>query len=243
MQRILIASAETDFARGLAAALKRAGYPEPAVTGDMSRALEILRRGRVTDMIVDLELQTGDGLALIAAIAAEGFRVRVLVVTALYSSVIDRSLQEQGVACALRKPVSVETVCRALDLLPAVYPCLSADPDSAVRRMLIGLHVPPKLDGMLYLFVGARGVMLDPDEPLRITKDLYPKIARQMGVRPAAVESGMRYALARAWEADNDGAWRRFCAETGASEARPSTSDFLRMAAIGLRKHPDGGFV
>ena len=54
MQRILIASAETDFARGLAAALKRAGYPEPAVTGDMSRALEILRRGRVTDMIVDL---------------------------------------------------------------------------------------------------------------------------------------------------------------------------------------------
>lgn len=245
--QILIADRDPVFARALSDLLVDAGYPTPYTTTRMQDALYALRRKRVQILITDLILASGTGLDLLEQIAFEQLQVSVIVLTGLWLDHVQQDLQARGVRQVVRKPVSDRVI------LQCVAACCTErerqtltmpdDVESACLRTLSGLGMRPCWSGMLYVQYGLR-MMRHSDHwvRLRVTKDLYPEIARQLHVNAKAVEAGIRYALRRAWEDGDPANWQRLYEQAGCSMHRPTSSELFWMLAEWVTMHPEGGF-
>lgn len=246
--RILIAAGSLDFANALKGQLEAAGYPVIAAVDREQEAQRILEK-RTTDLLItDVMLREGNCLLPLRYIAESGIQASAVVLLATYSEEMARLFQSFGCTYVVKSPISTE------QLLEQIKVCmqemgtvqLGCGRDSAVNRTLLGLGMNLKLDGATYLPCIMRWVGLHPDDMPRMTKDIYPEVAREKHVQsgPGAVESSVRYAINAAWtsggKAEN---WARMAEETGMPYKKPSNAEFVKMLALWLQLHPQGGFL
>lgn len=114
-KRILIVEDDADVRRMFRTVLAMEGY-DTEVAGDGLDALRLIEQ-RVPDLIVlDLVLQSLDGVSVRQELAARAVTSQIPIVIVTGSSIDTRSLD---VACVLRKPVRPE------DLVKTVRHCLA----------------------------------------------------------------------------------------------------------------------
>lgn len=68
-----------------------------------------------------------------------------------------------------------------------------------LKQVLYELGITPALLGYRYILVACDAIQRDPAILTRITKGLYPLVARQYGVSPLSVEAAIRRAVLTAW--------------------------------------------
>lgn len=73
------------------------------------------------------------------------------------------------------------------------------DLNERITLALLIIGIPEHIKGYNYLYEAVRIVAHSHNSVNRITKELYPMIAKNYGTRPSCVERAIRYAIHIAW--------------------------------------------
>jgi len=195
-------------------------------------------------LLLDLILHGGDGLLVLDAVDAlpKAERPLVFLMTAISHERLLLALQERVVFCFI-KPFQPERVLyRVLQL--GCTPeqgalCLRKDDPyfAEISRMLLSIGVPAHLRGYHYIRDAVR-LYLTSDYPmkLRITRDIYPVLAKEHNDKPNVIENAIRFAIDFAWTyGDLDVIHSLFGYTTNERHGKPGNAEFIAMIAEHIR--------
>ena len=178
---------------------------------DGQAALDALRSAHYDVLITELIMARLDGFDLLERINSgliENPPV-VIVVSALRQEDMVREACTLGAKYYMLKPIEPETlVKRMLDMLENTYIgrsqicSLSAQPktlDEKITSVFLIIGIPAHIKGYQYLREAIRMVYYEPELINRITKELYPGIAKRFSTSASKVERAIRHSIEVAW--------------------------------------------
>lgn len=177
-------------------------------------ALEIIERDQPDVVLLDIVMPRLDGLGVLRELHGRDSHARVIVHSALRSDAVVNRAVELGASYFIVKPAEPKRVHeqilsiagdispislfeRPREEAPASYARWT--PDERVANLFLSIGIPAHVKGYQYLREAVRMVMEDHDVINRITKELYPGIARRYGTSSSKVERAMRHAIEVAW--------------------------------------------
>lgn len=102
------------------------------------------------------------------------------------------------------------------------------------RDALVLLRIPRTLSGFRYLTIAIVLVLQVPERLERITKEIYPEVARRCRTKAPRVERCMRTAIDRCWERGNREALDQMAGYH--LDKRPTNSELIDLAAMYITK-------
>lgn len=196
-----IADPSEEFREALTLALTPGFRVRCCTRGD--DALAMLTRETPDLLILDLSLPGLEGISLLEQLEV---RPTVLVVTDLINPYVYDSLVRLGVAYAIRKPCSIQSVAdRAFDLVR--QPRVPQEPD-CLQKVLTQLQLPSGRQGFQHLLTGLPLLARKRDQ--RLSKELYETIALLDHSTPSAVEKAIREVIREGWENGDRREWNRY---------------------------------
>ena len=225
------------------------------ISGEAANGVEALQRlpECPSDVIIlDLIMPQMDGFGVLEQVQRipPEQRPRVIALTALgREDFIARALR-LGVNYYMVKPVEMsqlmdrvrdsarqmEGVCEEPPELP---PPPSPNVDDRMRNIFLSLGIPAHIKGYQFLREGVRLVIEQPDRINRITKELYPSIARRYATSPSKVERAIRHAIEVAWSRGRvESLNRAFGCRVAIPEDKPTNGEFIALIAdkLGMEK-------
>lgn len=209
---------------------------------DGVQALELLRETPCDVLVMDLIMPALDGFAVLGMLDSLPQRPRTLVLTALgRGDFITRAMQ-LGADYYMLKPFGCEELYRQiLSMRQQSAPQVSAlapEPapprslDEEISSIFLAVGIPAHIKGYQYLREAVRMVVNDPDVINRITKELYPGIARTFSTSSSKVERAIRHAIEVAW---NRGRIEAINATFGcrvfSRDDKPTNGEFIALIA------------
>ncbi|MEL7608789.1 MAG: sporulation transcription factor Spo0A [Bacillota bacterium] len=228
------------------------------VAADGKQALDMLRASRYDVLVVDLIMPKIDGFGILEQIHA-GFieqPPRVMVVSAMCNEEMVRHACALGARYFMAKPVDPESVYRRIsDLLensyspsksvPSVYPPHQARSlDEKITSVFLVIGIPAHIKGYHYLREAIRMVYYKTDLINRITKELYPGIAKRFSTSPSKVERAIRHSIEVAWTRGKiENINQLFGYNIYSKNDKPTNGEFIALVADKLimenaREHP-----
>lgn len=227
------------------------------IVGDGKVCLEkIAIHNDIDVLVLDSVLPTIDGFEVIKQIK-NSYRsvVRKIIVTAgLINDCLLDFLNEYGIDLLVMKPYNLDSLISKINTLVkndsrAHYSLLvngdnSANNEDFARNKLVNdithiLHevgIPAHIKGYNYLRTGIEEMYYSTDLQGRITKSLYPLIARKYCTTSSRVERAIRHAIEVAWNRGNvDSIDDIFGYTINAYKAKPTNSEFISMIADRLK--------
>lgn len=225
------------------------------ISGEAANGVEALQRlpECPSDVIIlDLIMPQMDGFGVLEQVQRipPEQRPRVIALTALgREDFIARALR-LGVNYYMVKPVEMsqlmdrvrdsarqmEGVCEEPPELP---PPPSPNVDDRMSSIFLSLGIPAHIKGYQFLREGVRLVIEQPDRINRITKELYPSIARRYATSPSKVERAIRHAIEMAWSRGRvESLNRAFGCRVAIPEDKPTNGEFIALIAdkLGMEK-------
>lgn len=209
-----------------------------------SDALEALSGPQRPELLLlDLMLPGGDGFTVLDAVDAlpKEERPLVFLMTAMSHERLLLALQDRVVFCFIKPFLPERAVLRVLQLAfaPEKQSVLQrGDPQLAIiGETLLSLSVSAHLRGYHYLRDAVR-IYVASEHPLklRITRDVYPMIAREHGDSVAGVENAIRTAVDFAWTHGNlKKLHEMFGYTTSEKHGKPGNAEFVAMVAEHIR--------
>lgn len=210
--RVLIADDNVGFTeslRGYFAAEDKIASVDTALDG--REALDKLRQARYDILMLDLIMPHVDGIGVLEQMkhVCPDAPPTVIVVSAMRSESMVRRCCALGARYYMVKPVEPEAlVHRAMECLnqePTVSGGMAgyAPPprslDEKITSVFLTAGIPAHIKGYHYLREGIRMVYYNPSLINRITKELYPGIAKHFSTSASKVERAIRHAIEVAW--------------------------------------------
>ena len=120
------------------------------------------------------------------------------------------------------------------DAIPNVLGKIKSEELSLFLRRL---NLLPNHNGFHYLLTAIAYQLSNPDQPVYITKSVYPYVAKKYNSTPSRIERCMRTAITHFWESDGRA---KFEAIAGFPvERKPTKSEFISLSAEYIRLHRD----
>lgn len=179
---------------------------------DGLEVLELIEHEKPDVLLLDIIMPRLDGLGVLRELAQRPVRPKVIMLTALRSDDVIARAMELGASYYIVKPAEPGEVYEqimavsgsAAPLRPAVpeQPASAYSrwsPDERVANLFLTIGIPAHIKGYQYLREAVRMVIEDRDIINRITKELYPGIAKRYGTSSSKVERAMRHAIEVAW--------------------------------------------
>ena len=209
--RVLIVDDNTGYLEnmhGYFAAKEEIGAADTAADG--REALEKLRTGRYDILILDLIMPHIDGLGVLEQLklVCPESAPAVVVVSAMRNETMVRRCCALGARYFMIKPVEPEAVFRrAIEAVQGEsaqggvmsYAQPPRSLDEKITSVFLVAGIPAHIKGYHYLREGIRMVYYNPQMINRITKELYPGIAKRFGTSASKVERAIRHAIEVAW--------------------------------------------
>ena len=185
-------------------------------TGSETEAFEYLKMHKVDVMILDVELNEGDGVSLLTSIEQQKLdKPFIVVVTNTASGVTLGYMREHGADYIYRKTNRAYSAVKVLDIIERIFPYHkivdawgSGDlverynqekADAVTRKYVEGelekMGFKRKQVGFLYAVDGIVMIMKNQGAPLRVTAEVYPAIAAARNTTKACVERALRNAI------------------------------------------------
>ena len=225
------------------------------ISGEAANGVEALQRlpECPSDVIIlDLIMPQMDGFGVLEQVQRipPEQRPRVIALTALgREDFIARALR-LGVNYYMVKPAEMsqlmdrvrdsarqmEGVCEEPPELP---PPPSPNVDDRMSNIFLSLGIPAHIKGYQFLREGVRLVIEQPDRINRITKELYPSIARRYATSPSKVERAIRHAIEVTWSRGRvESLNRAFGCRVAIPEDKPTNGEFIALIAdkLGMEK-------
>lgn len=177
---------------------------------DGKEALDKLQKGKYDVMLLDLIMPQVDGLGVLEQLKliCPDTAPAVIVVSAMRNENMIRRCCALGARYFMVKPVEPDAlVKRALEMVqqePAQggmmnYSQPPRSLDEKITSVFLVAGIPAHIKGYHYLREGIRMVYFQPQLINRITKELYPGIAKRFNTSASKVERAIRHAIEVAW--------------------------------------------
>ena len=198
--RVLIVDDNVSFLesmRSCFAAKEQVSAVETAADG--REALEKLRTGKYDILLLDLIMPHVDGLGVLEQlrIVCPETAPAVIIVSAMRNESMVRRCCALGAKYFMVKPVEPDA------LLKRAMEAVQQDPprslDEKITSVFLVAGIPAHIKGYHYLREGIRMVYYNPGMINRITKELYPGIAKHFNTSASKVERAIRHAIEVAW--------------------------------------------
>ena len=208
---------------------------------DGRQALEMVREADPDLMILDAVLPRMDGYAVLEGLSRTGAHTRVLVLTALHSEDAIEHAMSLGASYYMLKPFDLENLYqRCVEIARRSGLMTEYEPDAPeprsdeekVTNLFMALGIPAHIKGYLYLREAVRMVMEDQGLINRITKELYPGVAKRHDTTASKVERAMRHAIEVAWNRGRvDNINKLLGCQVFSQNDRPTNGEFIAMVA------------
>lgn len=238
MLKLLIADESEEFCNALADML--------------SAEYEIVTCGRGTDaircicafdpdlLVLDLALPGLEGISVLQQAAEYGSVPKVLATTWYVTDYIQMLLTNLNVKYLVRKPCDLGAMVLRLREMVEMAELEDGKGDRflLISNVLLKLGFSAKLDGYSYL-CSAIGLAMDFVNP-RVTKDIYPALAKEFHVSCQQVERAVSRAIEKAYRTGNMRIWGRYFAQDAMGKIPcPTNGEFIFALANRLRIRED----
>ena len=107
-----------------------------------------------------------------------------------------------------------------------------------VCQILLDIGVPEHIKGYRCLVMAICIACQHPELSVRITKEIYPAVAKELGSMPGRVERDIRHAIEIAWDRCDLDTLRRYFGNTVSPlKGRPTNSEFIARIANIVRQY------
>ena len=214
--------------------------------GNGIEALAILGKEAVDVMLMDIIMPQMDGYALLDAMNKLPLTPapQVIAVTALGRDDFIMRAIEKGVKYYVVKPFELAALLTRIRELVGTAPqgvAISAQQrpmervqsvDEKLSSLFLTIGIPAHIKGYQFLREAVKLVMNHPEMINRITKELYPGIARHFNTSASKVERAIRHAIEVAWNRGRiDTLNRAFGCKVATKEDKPTNGEFIAMIA------------
>ena len=208
MQKLLIADSSDIFTSALESALRE--QFQVITCADGNSALELLQSHKPDILILNLMLPYKDGLTVLQE--TRYHPPVIMAITTHVSAYVEHAIMALGVDYTMIAPSVEAVVLRLRDLLRQyAAPTDSMDLEGWAIHHLHLLNIPTHLDGYRQLCLALPMFARNPQQ--RITKELYPAVARLCGCQDGrSVEHSIRKAIHAAWKHRDNAVWRKYFA-------------------------------
>ncbi len=172
-------------------------------------ALEMIERLKPHIVLLDIIMPQLDGFGVMEYLSEHNIMPEVIIISALaQENFVFRALN-LGARYFIAKPFDDEGVCnRIKDIISmsrGVLPLKTeqrlphSSLDEKISSVFISIGIPAHIKGYHFLREAVKMVVESPDSINRITKELYPGIARKFSTSSSKVERAIRHAIEVAW--------------------------------------------
>ena len=183
------------------------GIEVVGTAGDGVETLRLVTECEPDVLVCDLIMPQMDGYAVLERLQAMKLSKQpgVIALTALGRDDFISRAVNLGVNYYMVKPFDMQSLyARILDFAREDEPIAEPEPqpesaDDQITNLFLTLGIPAHIKGYQYLREAVRMVLSNRDLINRITKELYPGVARKYGTTPSKVERAMRHAIEVAW--------------------------------------------
>lgn len=228
-KKLLVADPSAIWCQALAWELE--GSFEVRVCHDGNQAWAMTESYCPDVMVVDLALPGLDGLSLLQRAAGMEHRPALLAVSPLYSVYIESAINRIGVDYAMLKPCDISALAEHITELAQGDDFCEPVCRDGTCGLLLELGIRPARKGFGYLEDLINLYRQNPGASM--TKDLYPKVAKQNRTSPHGVERAVRDAIEQAWNSRNEAIWRKYFAVGRSGQiCRPTNREFIARVAV-----------
>ena len=178
---------------------------------DGQAALEKMREEHFDVLITELVMPKLDGLDLLDQLRIESAHRPSVIIVVSYmrnDNLLQRSFAK-GAGYVMLKPVEPEFLYRRMrDLLETCVnerdigfapPSAVKSLDEKITSVFLSVGIPAHIKGYHFLREAIRMVYYKPELISKITKELYPGIAKRFNTTPSKVERAIRHAIEVSW--------------------------------------------
>ena len=243
--RVMLADDNLNILRLLGDYLAR--KPDIEVVAAVSDGMEIpdaVAASAPDILVLDIIMPRRDGFMTLEALNAmdEALRPKVIVLTGLArDDFIMRAIQ-LGASYYMVKPFDMELLYERILEVAREQPASILAPaqpeggeesvDERITNLFLTLGIPAHIKGYQYLREAVRMVLENHDVINRITKELYPGIARKFDTSASKVERAMRHAIEVAWTRGRlDAVNQMYGYRVFAREDKPTNGEFIAMVS------------
>ena len=243
--QVLLTDDNAEIRAALRAYLETQG--DIAVAGEAangSEALQFLNEKRVDVLLLDIIMPQLDGYGVLEALQQfpPEDRPRVIALTALSREDFILRAMRLGVDYYMVKPADMQAIAaRIRDA--ARRDSVASDPisytvtatrsiDDKLSNLFLSLGIPAHIKGYQFLREAVKLGLENPDSINRITKELYPTIARRFGTSASKVERAIRHAIEVGWSRGRvESLNRAFGCRVATPEDKPTNGEFIALIA------------
>ena len=247
--RVMLADDNRSLLKLLSDYLER--QPDIELVGAVSDGMEIPTKviEWAPDLLVmDIIMPRQDGFMALEKLGERDFPVkpRVIVLTGLARDDFIMRAIRLGASYYMVKPFDLrllyERIVEIAGERPEVAPPEPVGEESVdeqITNLFLALGIPANIKGYQYLREAVRMVLDDHDVINRITKELYPAVARRFDTSASKVERAMRHAIAVAWtRGRQDTVNQMVGSKVFRREDKPTNGEFIALVSdkIAVRK-------
>lgn len=220
------------------------------LAADGVEAFELLKSANADAMLLDVIMPRMDGFAVLQKWNELKDRpnTQIILLTALGRDDFIARAMELGGAYYIVKPFDMEAsaqrildICKKQAAQPQVRheappSANSVSSEEQLANLFLSIGIPAHIKGYGYLREAVRLVLDQPEIINRITKELYPGIARRFGTTPSKVERAMRHAIEVAWSRGRlENINQIFGYRVFEADDKPTNGEFIALIADKLR--------
>ena len=243
--RVLIADGNAQFRRAVSDYFKTdSNVTRFAEACDGEEALNRLRDEHFDVLISELVMPKLDGLDLLEALQEEPSAKPDVIIMVSYmrnDGLLQRAFAK-GASYVMLKPVEPEFLYkRMVDLCDggpeAIDGSKTFSPaaktlDEKITAVFLSVGIPAHIKGYHYLREAIRLVFYKPELIGRITKELYPGIAKRFGTTPSKVERAIRHAIEVSWTRGKiENINKLFGFNVYGKNEKPTNGEFIALVA------------
>ena len=228
---------------------KQEGIALVREAGNGAEALKLLKEEPFEIMITDIIMPQMDGYALLEEMRRRSLpsHPQTIVVSALSRDDFVTRAIELGATFYMVKPFDMRHLMSHIRDLSGgkIKPAGAAAPapresqnrrvqtlDERLGSLFLTIGIPAHIKGYQFLRQAVKMVVEDPDRINRITKELYPGIARHFGTSASKVERAIRHAIEVAWNRGRiETLNTAFGCKVCTPEDKPTNGEFIAMIA------------
>ena len=214
-----------------------------------AQALDMIASYQPDVMVTDIIMPRMDGFMLMEAIAQLELKKRpeIIALTALGRDDFIQRAMALGACYYMVKPFDAMALYRCIldaahvagkqtalaELAPVSGMTAGVQSmDERIAGVFLSVGIPAHIKGYQFLREAVKMVMEDPERINRITKELYPGIARKFSTTSSKVERAIRHAIEVAWSRGRiDALDQIFGAGVCSLSEKPTNGEFIALVA------------
>lgn len=235
---------------------RKAEFELVAVVDDGAAILDAVREHTPNVLVMDIIMPRKDGFMVLEELAKldEIRRPKVIMLTGLSRDDFILRAIRLGAGYYMVKPFDLNVLCdRILEMMRGDEACVALNTESEdsdlqetvdeqITNLFLTLGIPAHIKGYQYLREAVRMVLDDREVINRITKELYPGIARKYDTSASKVERAMRHAIEVAWTRGRlDSVNQMYGYKVFAKEDKPTNGELVSCVSELIRRPKNVG--